>query len=39
LPDDEQQSAPPQEAKPQRPQPDDQLQKAIDVLKNRQNKG
>lgn len=39
LPDDDQQSAPADEAKPKRPQQDDQLQKAIEVLKNRQSKG
>lgn len=39
LPDEDQQSAPTEAAKPQRPQPDDQLQKAIEVLKNRQTKG
>lgn len=39
LPDEDQQSAPAEEAKPQRPPTDDQLQKAIDVLKNRQTKG
>lgn len=39
LPDDDQQSAPNDQAKPQRPPQDDQLQKAIEVLKNRQSKG
>lgn len=39
LPDDDQQAAPADQDKPQRPQQDDQLQKAIQVLKNRQNKG
>jgi carboxyl-terminal processing protease len=39
LPDEDQQSAPSDEAKPQRPPQDDQLQKAIEVLKNRQAKG
>ena len=38
LPDEEQQSAPDQE-KRARPQQDDQLQKAIQVLKNRETKG
>ncbi len=36
---DEDQSAPADQTKAQQPQPDDQLQKAIEVLKNRQNKG
>jgi carboxyl-terminal processing protease len=39
LPDDDQQAAPADQDKPQRPQQDDQLQKAIQVLKNRQSKG
>jgi carboxyl-terminal processing protease len=39
LPDEDQQSAPAEQAKPQRPPQDDQLQKAIDVLKNRPSKG
>jgi carboxyl-terminal processing protease len=39
LPDDDQQSAPTGETKPQRPPQDDQLQKAIEVLRNRQSKG
>jgi len=39
LPDEDQQSAPTYQAKPQRPPQDDQLQKAIEVLKNRQAKG
>jgi carboxyl-terminal processing protease len=39
LPDEDQQSAPTDETKPQRPPQDDQLQKAIEVLKNRQSKG
>jgi len=39
LPDEDQQSAPTDQAKPQRPPQDDQLQKAIEVLKNRQAKG
>jgi carboxyl-terminal processing protease len=39
LPDDDQQSAPADENKVQRPPQDDQLQKAIEVLKNRQSKG
>lgn len=39
LPDDDQQAAPADQEKPQRPQQDDQLQKAIQVLRNRQNKG
>jgi carboxyl-terminal processing protease len=39
LPDEDQQSAPADETKPQRPPQDDQLQKAIEVLKNRQSKG
>jgi carboxyl-terminal processing protease len=39
LPDDDQQSAPADETKPQRPPQDDQLQKAIEILKNRQSKG
>jgi carboxyl-terminal processing protease len=39
LPDEDQQSAPAEQAKPQRPQQDDQLQKAIEVLKNRPAKG
>lgn len=38
LPDEDQDSAPPDEAKKPRPQQDDQLQKAIQVLKNRDNK-
>ncbi|PYX84374.1 MAG: peptidase S41, partial [Acidobacteria bacterium] len=38
LPDEDQQSAPADEAKKPRPQQDDQLQKAIQVLKNRENK-
>jgi carboxyl-terminal processing protease len=38
LPDDDQ-SAPTDQTKPQRPPQDDQLQKAIEVLKNRQSKG
>ncbi len=37
LPDEDQQAAPAEQAKPAQ-QPDDQLQKAIEVLKNRQNK-
>ena len=39
LPDDDQQSAPTDENKVQRPAHDDQLEKAIEVLKNRQTKG
>ena len=39
LPDEDQQSAPTDENKVQRPPQDDQLQKAIEVLKNRQTKG
>ncbi len=39
LPDEDQQTAPADETKPQRPPQDDQLQKAIDVLKNRPSKG
>jgi carboxyl-terminal processing protease len=39
LPDDDQQSAPSEQNKAQRPPQDDQLQKAIEVLKNRQSKG
>ncbi|MBV8478455.1 MAG: S41 family peptidase [Acidobacteria bacterium] len=39
LPDEDQQPAPSDEARPQRPQSDDQLDKAIEVLKSRHSKG
>jgi len=38
LPDDEVEAAPNDENKPKAPQPDDQLRKAIEVLKNRDSK-
>jgi carboxyl-terminal processing protease len=39
LPDEDQQTTPADQEKPQRPPQDDQLQKAIQVLKSRPTKG